>query len=94
MSEHERNLRRRVVAGKFTAIARQQRERFVIEFNVKPWRPGHRYVWPILFKTHELAQAFVDIVPAFINMEATADRGRLSSLSIEKRMLPERANPL
>lgn len=87
-------------AGHFASLARQQRERFYIQFNTAnsfipnhkgPRAPYVRCVWPVLFKTRVLAETAMKVLPIFANANnLNLGRGRIKSASIERVLIDER----
>lgn len=79
--------------GYWSSVTRQNRERWYISFNcANSYIPDYkgkrapyvRYVWPVLFKSRDLAETAVSVLPVFANSEAVPGRGRIKSVSVEK----------
>lgn len=92
----EDNLTAKQKVGHWSSVTRQNRERWYISFNcTNSFIPNYqgrrapyvRYVWPVLFKTRDLAETAVSVLPVFANSEAIPGRGRIKSVSVEKTMI-------
>jgi hypothetical protein len=91
----EETNRKRKLSGLWSSLLRQDRSRWVITFNCTgSWNPetGNytRYVWPILFRSREAADAAVKILPVFANAAAIPGRGRIKSVCVEPRKIAPR----
>lgn len=95
LPDGDNKLTPRQKAGRYAALASRHRERFYISFNfTNSYDPATgrytRGTWPILFKTRTDAEAAMTCLPIFANAEATKDRGKIKSASIERTMIPRR----
>lgn len=93
----------RQAAARLAAVVRAESERFYIALSCKgSWDPDlvqwgrrgnhRRYVWPILFKTRELAESAAYALNPFRFSDAVPGRGRVVSYSIEKTRVRRRAH--
>ena len=78
-----------------TDLSTQSRRRFYIALQTKPYRPGRREVWPILFKTYEEAQSFAERCNPFRGKNSSGrpalpDGRRIISFTINVTLLPKR----
>lgn len=80
-------------AGHFSALRREQHRRYYINLNITndynhATGKRQRNVWPILFKSRELAEKAMQCLPIFLNADYTDTRGKIKSASIEITTLP------
>lgn len=83
-------------ANHFAYVRRRNRERWYISFScADSFIPNHkgngapyvRYVWPVLFKSRDLAETAVSVLPVFANRQAIPGRGRIKSVCVEKTVI-------